>query len=401
MSARPFTHLHCHSHYSLLDGASSIKKLVQRTVDHGMSALALTDHGNLHGALEFYREAKAGGINPIIGYEAYIAAGSRLDRGTHHSGENSYHLTLLCQNKTGFDNLIKMASAASLEGFYFKPRIDKELLEAHHEGIICLSGCVSSEFSRAILRSGGNGAEEHLQQAKDVASWFSDLFGDRYFIEIMNNGIDVQRYQLEGAVSLANEMGLPLVATSDCHYVDREDAEAQDVMLCINTGKFRTDQQRMKMEGTEFYLRSPEDMYANFSGLEDAVARSQQIADSVDIELELGVRHFPVFDLPESEKPEDKLRELCLAGIGRSVRKQSGDVQRGCVLAGSDGPTRSRVGRNQQAGLCKLFLDLLGFCRTGAAAWYSSDGQRKWRWSSRLLCALSEPCLPLEIWFAV
>ena len=152
-SEQPFVHLHCHSHYSLLDGAGSIKKLVQRAADHGMNALALTDHGNLHGALEFYNTCKQVGINPIIGYEAYIAPGSRTSKGTGRS-DSSYHLTLLCQNATGFKNLIKMASAAALEGFYFKPRIDKELLEAHNEGIICLSGCVSSEFSRAVLKGG-------------------------------------------------------------------------------------------------------------------------------------------------------------------------------------------------------------------------------------------------------
>ncbi len=313
--SRPFTHLHCHSHYSLLDGASSIPKLVQRTLDHGMTSLALTDHGNLHGSLEFYREARKKGINPIIGYEAYVADGSRYDKSSGMTKENTYHLTLLCQNRTGFQNLIKMASSAWLDGFYFKPRIDKELLETYNEGIICLSGCVSSEFSRAILKSDGSEAEKHLKQAEDVASWFSKLFGDRYFIEIMNNGIDIQEVQLRGAVDLANRMGLPLVATSDCHYVDRDDAEAQDVMLCINTGKFRTDQRRMKMEGSEFYLRSPDDMYANFPNLEDAVARSQEIADSVDIQLDLTVRHFPIFDLPETETPEEKLRQLCLDGL--------------------------------------------------------------------------------------
>ena len=171
MSERPFVHLHCHSHYSLLDGASSIPKLVQRTADHGMNALALTDHGNLHGALQFYNACKAKDINPIIGYEAYIAPGSRRTKGGESGSgkrESSYHLTLLCQNATGFKNLIKMASHAALEGFYFKPRIDKELLEAHHEGIICLSGCVSSEFSRAIVRGNGNGAEDYLKEAKDV-----------------------------------------------------------------------------------------------------------------------------------------------------------------------------------------------------------------------------------------
>ena len=313
MSDRPFVHLHCHSHYSLLDGASSIPKLVQRTADHGMNALALTDHGNLHGALQFYNACRAKDINPIVGYEAYIAPGSRTNK-SGRGKDSAYHLTLLCQNATGFKNLVKMASHASLEGFYFKPRIDKDLLEAHHEGIICLSGCVSSEFSRAILKGGG-GAEDSLDEAKDVAAWFHKLFGDRYFIEIMNNGVDIQKPQLEGAVQVANHMGLPLVATSDCHYVDREDAEAQDVMLCINMGKFRTDQSRMKMEGNEFYLRPPEEMYRNFQGLESAVARSQEIADTVDLQLTLGERYFPVFDLPVDRSPEDELRDLCLTGL--------------------------------------------------------------------------------------
>ena len=314
MSDRPFVHLHCHSHYSLLDGASSIPKLVQRTVDHGMNALALTDHGNMHGALEFYRACRAKDVNPIIGYEAYIAPGKRTEKSGGKGKDSSYHLTLLCQNATGFKNLVKMASHASLDGFYFKPRIDKELLQEYNEGIICLSGCVSSEFSRAILR-GGNGAEDSLKEAEDVASWFHDLFGERYFIEIMNNNVDIQRPQLEGAVDLANRMGLPLVATSDCHYVDKEDAEAQDVMLCINMGKFRTDASRMKMEGNQFYLRPPEEMYRNFPGLESAVSRSQEIANTVDIQLELGERYFPVFDLPTERTPEEELRDLCMKGL--------------------------------------------------------------------------------------
>lgn len=314
MSDKPFAHLHCHSHFSLLDGAGSIDKLVRRAKEHGMTALALTDHGNLHGALEFYRKAKAAELNPIIGYEAYIAPGSRREKDAGSSKEASYHLTLLCQNRTGFKNLIKMASAAYLEGFYFKPRIDKELLEQHQEGIICLSGCVSSEFNRALLR--GHGGEEHLAEAMEVAGWFERIFGDRYFIEIMNNGVEIQRLAMEGAIDVAKRMGIPLVATSDCHYVDPEDAEAQDVMLCINTGKFRTDTSRMRMDGSQYFLRSPEQMYAAFPGFEDAVARSQQIADSVDIDLELGKRHFPVYSpLPDGSTPESFLRDLCLTGL--------------------------------------------------------------------------------------
>ncbi|MCU0879450.1 MAG: DNA polymerase III subunit alpha, partial [Pirellulaceae bacterium] len=321
---RPFVHLHCHSHYSLLDGASEIGALVKRAKAHGMNALALTDHGNLHGALEFYRKAKGEGLNPIIGYEAYIAPGSRHDKkDAGSSKEASYHLTLLAQNRAGFKNLVKLASLASLEGFYYKPRIDKEILAAHSEGIICLSGCVSSELSSALIR--GSGADSRdLAEAAEIARWFQNLFGERYFLEIMNNGVEIQRLQLEAAVDLAKKIGIPLVATSDAHYINREDAEAQDVMLCINTGRFRTDTNRMRMENDSFYLRGPEEMYAHFPGLEDAVARSQEIANSVSIDLELGKRHFPVFQLPPEKTAEDYLRELCLAGL---AERYAGDEE--------------------------------------------------------------------------
>src|SRR5947207_2721237 len=302
--SRPFVHLHCHSHYSLLDEASEIDALVKRAKEQGMNGLALTDHGNLHGALEFYRKAKEAHVNPIIGYEAYIAPGSRFEKkDAANSKEASYHLTLLAQNRTGFKNLIKLASAASLEGFYYKPRIDKELLAAHHEGIVCLSGCVSSELSLALIKGGAD--VEDFREAREIAQWFASVFGERYFIEIMNNGIEVQKMQLEAAVDLAKKLGIPLVATSDAHYVQREDAVAQDVLLCINTGKFRTDTNRMRMENDSFYLRSPEEMYAHFHGLEDAVGRSQQIADSVSIDLELGKRHFPTFQVPARKTAED------------------------------------------------------------------------------------------------
>jgi len=278
-----------------------------------MNALAITDHGNLHGALQFYGACKKKEINPIIGYEAYIAPGSRFQRGASSMKEASYHLTLLAKNRTGFRNLVKLASIASLEGFYFKPRIDKEVLEAHNEGIICLSGCLSSEFSRQILK--GDGVENGFAEAKETAGWFQKVFGDRYFIEVMNNGIDLQRVQLEGAVEVANQIGAPVVTTSDCHYVDQEDAEAQDVMVCINTGKFRTDQTRMKMENDQFYLRSQAEMYEKFPGMETEVARSQEIADSVDIDLELGKRYFPTFTPPDEKTPEEYLYELCIKGL--------------------------------------------------------------------------------------
>jgi DNA polymerase-3 subunit alpha len=323
MSTSGFVHLHCHSHYSLLDGAARISTLIDRAKDLGMNALAITDHGNLHGAIEFYEKARAAGINPILGYEAYIAPGSRFAKVADGNQEASYHLTLLAANRTGFKNLVKLASAAYLEGFYRKPRIDRELLAAHHEGIICLSGCVSGEFSRALIK--GAAQEVNLAEARGIASWFQRLFGDRYFIEIQNNGLEIQRVALEGAIEVARRMGIPLVATSDAHYVYPKDAEAQDVLLCINTGRFRTDTNRLRMENDQFYLRSPDEMYAAFPGLEDAVARSQQIADSIDIDLELGARHFPTYALPAATTAADFLRQQCLEGL---KERYQGDPQR-------------------------------------------------------------------------
>jgi DNA polymerase-3 subunit alpha len=298
-----------------LDGAGLLDRLISRTKELGMTALALTDHGNLFGAQEFYEKAPPAGIKPILGYEAYVAPGSRFHKDASSMKEASFHLTLLSQNATGFKNLLRMASAAFLEGFYFRPRIDKQLLEAHNEGIICLSGCVSSEFNRALI----SGAEPDFNKAMEVAAWFANIFRDRYYIEIQNNGLEIQRQATEAAVEVANRMGLPLVATSDVHYVLREEAVAQDVLLCINTGKFRTDAKRMRMETDEFYLRSPEEMYAAFPGYEEAVRRSQEIADRTNIELS-GQRHFPVYQPPDNLSSEDYLRQLCIAGLKRKYQ---------------------------------------------------------------------------------
>jgi DNA polymerase III subunit alpha len=313
VTSPPFVHLHCHSHYSLLDGASSIEGMIERSKELGMNALAITDHGNLYGAIEFYEACRAAGINPIIGYEAYVAPASRFERGGETSRESSYHLTLLARNRTGFEHLVKLSSKAFLEGFYHKPRIDRELLAAHNEGLVCLSGCVSGELSRSLLS--GNTADEAIAKGREIAAWFHGVFGDRYFIEIQNNGLEMQRQALALSIAVAKQMGLPTVATCDAHYVRREDAVAQDVLLCINTGKFRTDTNRMRMEGDQFYIRSPQEMYETFAGMEDAVARSQQIADTIDIQLELGKRHFPTFAPPAPKTQADYLRELCETGL--------------------------------------------------------------------------------------
>src|SRR5438105_6127714 len=203
MTDRSFVHLHCHSHYSLLDGASRIPELVSRAKELGMNALALTDHGNLFGAIEFYRECREAGLNPIIGYEAYVAPGKRQEREARRRGDAGYHLTLLAQNRTGFQNLIKMASSAFLEGYHYVPRIDKDLLAAHKEGILCLSGCASSEFSEFILK-------DQLEEATAMAGWFAKLFGKNFFVEIQNNGLDIQRRCATAAIDIATRLGLPL-----------------------------------------------------------------------------------------------------------------------------------------------------------------------------------------------
>ncbi|MCS7014593.1 MAG: DNA polymerase III subunit alpha [Gemmatales bacterium] len=307
--ARPFVHLHCHSHYSLLDGASRIPELVSHVKSLGMNALALTDHGNLYGAIEFYQHCVAQGIKPIIGYEAYVAPGSRFERDSRGTGEAAYHLTLLAYNEQGFRNLIRLASLAFLEGFYYRPRIDKELLERCNQGLICLSGCASSEFSTLILQN-------RFEEATELARWLARTFSpDRFYIEIQNNGLEIQRRCLEGAVEIARRLNLPLVATADAHYLTQEDAEAHDILLCINTGKQRQDVHRLRYGSNLFYVRSPQEMYDAFPGYEEAVAASQGIAERCSLHLDFTKRHYPVFCPPGGLTPEQYLRQLCEEGL--------------------------------------------------------------------------------------
>ena len=225
-------------------------------------------------------------------------------------GESGYHLTLLAQNIVGFKNLIKLASIAYLEGYHYIPRIDKEVLQRHSDGIISLSGCASSEFSEFILL-------DQMDKARETAEWFSRVFGDNFYVEIQNNGLDIQKRCAEGAIDIANTLGLPLVATCDAHYLRQEDNFAHDVLLCINTGRLLKDENRMRYGSDQFYVRAPEEMYRLFPGHEDAVKRSQEIADKVDLQIDFKKRHFPVFTPPEAKTPEQYLRELCeIAGQG-------------------------------------------------------------------------------------
>jgi DNA polymerase III subunit alpha len=314
MSTRPFVHLHCHSHYSLLDGASKIPELFERTKALGMTALALTDHGNLYGAVEFLREAKAAEILPIVGLEAYVAPGRRTERsGGGVSGqEHAFHLTLLAKNAAGFRNLMRLSSISFLEGFYYKPRIDKEILERHSEGLICLSGCASAEFSDYILH-------EKRAEAEQLCAWYQKIFGeDSFYVEIQDNGVGIQKECAVGAIDIAQRMGLPIVGTSDAHYLTREDAAAHDVLPCINTGKTVDDPTRMKFDTQEFYVRSPDEMYEAMPGHEEALATSAKIAELIEPNYEslgLGRRCFPSFQPPDEKTPESYLRELCDAGL--------------------------------------------------------------------------------------
>jgi DNA polymerase-3 subunit alpha len=316
MSSRPFVHLHCHSHYSLLDGASKIPDLVNRAKDLGMPAVALTDHGNLYGAVELLRESKAAGILPILGLEAYVAPKARTERsGGGVSGqEHSFHLTLLARNATGFRNLMRLSSLSFLEGFYYKPRIDKEILERHSQGLICLSGCASAEFSDYILH-------ERTAEAERLCAWYQRVFGeDGFFVEIQDNGVGIQKECAIGALDIARRMGLPVVATSDAHYLTRADAAAHDVLLCIHTGKTIDDPARMRFETEEFFVRSPDEMYDAMPEHEEALATSARIALTVEPNYEslgLGRRCFPSFQPPGGQTPEDYLRALCVEGLGK------------------------------------------------------------------------------------
>ncbi len=305
-----FVHLHVHSHYSLLDGACKIPELVETAAKFGMPAVALTDHGNLFGAVEFFRTATEGKVKPILGYEAYVAPGSRLDRELVGGiKEAAFHLTLLAENLKGYRNLIKLASLAYLEGFYYKPRIDWETLAKHSDGLICLSGCLKSEVAHHILA-------ERSGAARDVAARYRELFGaERYFLEVQENGLDDQRTVNQGEIALAQELGIPLVATNDIHYMRRDDAAAHEALLAINTGKVLTDEDRMSFGTDQFYFASSQEMAERFKDQPAALANTLAIAERCDVKLDFSKRHFPPFDSGRMANDEH-LRKLATEGLG-------------------------------------------------------------------------------------
>ena len=305
-----FTHLHVHSEYSLLDGMSKINKAPEYVKSLGMDSLAITDHGVMFGIIDFYKSCKKSGIKPIIGCEVYVAPRTRFDKDPDRD-RNMNHLILLAENMIGYKNLTKLVSAAFTEGFYFKPRVDKELLREHSEGIICLSACLAGAIPRKILNGDYSGAKAEALELRDI-------FGkDNFYLEIQNHFLDDDKPATLGLVKLAEEIGAPLVATNDAHYIKRSDAKAHDVLLAIQTGSTVDDENRMRFANDEFYLKSESEMMELFPEHPEAIENSHKIAERCNVEFEFGEYHLPEFIPPEGMTNKDYLRNLCYDGLER------------------------------------------------------------------------------------
>lgn len=356
-----FVHLHVHSHYSLLDGLCSPRALTQRAAELGMPALAITDHGALYGVVEFYQAAQEAGIKPIIGLEAYLASRRLHDR---HAAEDRkpYHLLLLAQNQTGYKNLLRLATIAMLEGYYYKPRIDKETLAHYGEGLILFSGCGSSEIPRLII-------EGRLEEARAAIAWYCDHFPDRFYLELQDHGLEdlhrVNRHLLE----FAREFHLPLVATNDVHYLTQEQASVHDTLLAIGTGKSLKDPSRMRYEGDTYYLRTAEEMAALFAEVPEALTNTLRIAEMCQVGLEFGRPHLPVFPVPEGHTPQSYLRRLCEEGLRRRYgeRAESPEIRQ---------RLEHELAIIHQMGFDTYFLIVWDLCRAARERdiWYNARG---------------------------
>ena len=316
-----FTHLHVHTEYSLLDGSSKIGELAARAKELGMDSMAITDHGVMYGVIDFYRAARAAGIKPIIGCEVYVSPGSRFDRETVHGEDRYYHLVLLAENNTGYQNLMKIVSKGFVDGFYYKPRIDEEVMREYHEGIIALSACLAGEVPRYLEKG-------LYEEAKEAARRHLEIFGEgNYFLELQDHGIPLQRQVNQGIMRLSKELNIPLVATNDCHYINAEDWEAHDILLCIQTGKKVSDENRMRYEGGQYYVKSEEEMRQLFPYAPEAIENTHKIAERCNVEIEFGVTKLPRFDVPDGYDSWGYLNHLCDEGFALRYPDDDGTLR--------------------------------------------------------------------------
>ena len=306
-----FAHLHVHTEYSLLDGSNKIKEYVGRVKELGMNSAAITDHGVMYGVIDFYRAAKAAGIKPILGCEVYVAPNSRFDRELAGGEDRYYHLVLLAENNTGYANLMKIVSKGFVEGYYYKPRVDKEVLRTYSEGIIALSACLAGEVQRYISKG-------LYDEAKNKALEYEEIFGKgNYFLELQDHGIPEQAFVNQKLMQMSEELGIELVATNDVHYTYAEDEKPHDILLCIQTGKKLADENRMRYEGGQYYVKSPEQMAALFPYALQALENTQKIADRCNVEIEFGVTKLPKYEVPDGMTSWEYLNKLCFEGLER------------------------------------------------------------------------------------
>lgn len=304
-----FAHLHVHTEYSLLDGSNKITEYVNRIRELGMTAGAITDHGVMYGVIDFYRAAKKAGINPILGCEVYVAPGSRFDREQVKGEDRYYHLVLLAENNVGYANLMKIVSKGFVDGYYYRPRVDMEVLETYHEGIIALSACLAGEVQRYLTRG-------MYEEAKAIALKYETCFGKgNFFLELQDHGIPEQAQVNQQLLRMHQELGIDLVATNDVHYTYEKDAEAHDILLCLQTGKKLSDENRMRYEGGQYFVKSEEEMKALFPYALDAIENTQKIADRCHVEIEFGVTKLPKFDVPDGYTSWEYLNKLCYEGL--------------------------------------------------------------------------------------
>ncbi len=316
-----FSHLHVHTEYSLLDGSNKIKEYVARVKELGMNSAAITDHGVMYGVIDFYREAKKNGIKPILGCEVYVAPNSRFDREITGGEDRYYHLVLLAENNTGYSNLMKIVSKGFVDGYYYKPRVDKSLLREYHEGIIALSACLAGEVPRYISKG-------LYDNAKKTALEYQEIFGkDNFFLELQDHGIPEQGIVNQRLLQMSEELGIELVATNDVHYTYAEDEKPHDILLCIQTGKKLQDENRMRYEGGQYYVKSPEEMANLFPYALQALENTQKIADRCDVEIEFGVTKLPKYDVPDGMTSWEYLNKLCYEGLERRYEKPSEELR--------------------------------------------------------------------------